>query len=67
MGIKDVASGLSRQLGECRRQNAKLRALALHACGAECERCRLIVCPERERLFKDAFSRQLLNLRTPPP
>jgi hypothetical protein len=43
-----------------RRQNAKMRDALLH----ECEVCRVCRCDTRQRLFNEAFSRQLQTLRT---
>jgi len=71
VGIKEVVinqraenQALRKQLSDCKSQNAKLRALALH--GAECPMCRMVeTCADRQRLFKEAFSRQLQTLRTP--
>jgi hypothetical protein len=50
---------LRKQLMDCRRQNAKLRAYAIH----DCALCRMCRCAVRERLFKTAFARQMLTLR----
>ncbi len=73
MGVKEVVinlqasnAALRKQLADCKRLNTKLRQLALHIQGAECFACRSIVCPDRERLFRDALGRSLLNLRNPP-
>jgi len=71
VGIKEVVvnlratnAALQKQLTDCKRQNAKMREALLH--GPECWICRPSqTCPDRERLFRVAFSRQLLNLRNP--
>lgn len=67
MGIKEVVinlrasnQALEKRLLDVKRQNAKLRDFAVH----DCEICRVCRCPERERLFRAAFARELLTLHT---
>jgi hypothetical protein len=68
MGQRDVLINLSatnqalrRELQDCKRQNTRMRAALLHTC----EVCRVCACPKRERLFNEAFSRQLQTLKVP--
>lgn len=70
MGIKELLTNQRDRIAELRtenmalkRQNAKMVLALKHVQGAECEVCRVCRCPKFERLFNDAFSRQLLNLR----
>ena len=55
-------NALRKHLVDCRRQNTKLRAYAVH----DCAMCRLVQCAARERLFKAAFARQMQTLRAQP-
>ena len=73
MGIKEVVGNQARRARELeqiitdlKRQNAKLRAFALHVEDPECEICRFSHgCHTRERLFKEAFARRLQTLKVP--
>ena len=51
---------LRKQLADCRRQNARLRAAMLHDCAV----CRIAWCDARERLIDQALGRQRQTLRT---
>jgi len=61
MDMQETAmlQALRHQLADARRQNARMRAALLH----DCHICRVCACPERERLLKEAFARQLHTLR----
>ncbi len=54
---------LHKQLLDCRRQNAKLRAVLLHS--VDCGICRMAWCPKRGRLEDQAIGRQRQTLRAP--